>query len=154
MDQENISLQEALQQHLLENGFPPDGRESERWAVVRVGPFPVCLPNIKARRRAIAIHDFNHLLAGYGHDAVGESEISAWELDGGCKGYWVAWLLDWVAIVLGFCTAPERLLRAFARRRRTGNLYGADINALLQGPVERVRPELRLDREYSVRGAM
>ena len=151
MGQENVTLKEALQQHLVENGFPPDGGASEKWAVVRVGPIPVCFPNINARRKATAIHDFNHLLAGYGHDAVGEAEISAWELGGGCKSYWVAWLLDWGALVLGVFTAPGRLLRAFARGRRTGNLYGADISALLHRPVEEVRHDLGLDREYSVR---
>ena len=151
MDPENLSLQEALQKHLLENGFPPDGGASGKWAVVRVGPIPMCLPNIDARRKATAIHDFNHLIAGYGHDAVGEAEISAWELGGGCRSYWVAWLLDWGALVLGIFSAPSRLLRAFARGRRTGNLYSTDIDTYLQQPVEQVRRNMGLDREYPIR---
>jgi hypothetical protein len=151
VDRDSISLQEALRQHLLDNGLPADGGVSEKWAVVRVGPIPVCFPNIKARRKATALHDLNHLLSGYGHDAVGEAEISAWELGGGCKSYWVAWLLDWGAIVLGIFTAPGRLLRAFARGRRTGNLYGADINSLLQRTVHEVTHDMGLDLEYPVR---
>ena len=151
MDRGDISLQEALEQHLLENGFPADGGATERWAVVRVGPIPVCFPNISARRKANPVHDLNHLLAGYGHDALGEAEISAWELGGGCKSYWVAWMLGCGAIVLGIFTAPGRLLRAFARGRRTGNLYGTDIEALRQRPLEQVRHDLGLDHEYPIR---
>lgn len=153
MDQDSISLQEALQQHFQEHGFPADGGLNEKWAVVRVGPVPVCFPNIKARRKATRIHDFNHLLAGYGHDAVGEAEISAWELGGGCKGYWVAWVLDWGAIVLGIFATPGRLLRAFARGRRTGNLYGKNVDVLLHEPVDQVRRDLGLDREYPIRAS-
>lgn len=151
MDRDSISLRDALRRHLLEEGFPADGGMNEKWGVVRVGPVPVCIPNIPARRRATPIHDLNHVLAGYGHDAVGEAEIGAWELGGGCGDYWVAWVLNWAAMLLGLVTAPGRLLQAFARGRQSGNLYGAAVEALLDLPVEVVRHELHLDREHPVR---
>ena len=53
---------------------------SDKWALVRVGPVPVGIPNVAARRRATPIHDLNHLVSGYGHDAMGEAENAAWEL--------------------------------------------------------------------------
>ena len=151
MDPVSTSLREALERHLLEHGFPPDGGAGEKWGVVRIGPVPVCVPNIPARRRATAVHDLNHVLAGYGHDAVGEAEIGAWELGGGCGRYWVAWILNWSAMVLGLFTAPGRLLRAFARGRQSGNLYGADVDAALDEPVEAVRHALGLDGVHPVR---
>jgi hypothetical protein len=147
----SISLQEAVLQHLRDSGFPADGGINEKWVVVGAGPIPLCFPNTRARRKATPIHDFNHLISGYGHDAVGEAEIGAWELGGGCKKYWAAWVLNWAALLPGVLRAPGRLLRAFARGRRTGNLYGADLDAVGRQPVEEVRTRLGLDKEYPVR---
>jgi hypothetical protein len=147
VDRSDITLREALQRHLAEHGFPPDGGLSEKWGVVRVGPIPMCIPNIKARRRAIPIHDLNHVLSGYGHDAIGEAEIGAFELGGGCKTYWVAWMLNWGALLLGI-TKPKRLFAAYVRGRRTGNLYGKDVGALLDRPYARARTELGFDEKY------
>jgi hypothetical protein len=143
----DITLREALQNHLAEQGFPPDGGLSEKWGVVRIGPIPVCIPNIKARRRATPIHDLNHLLSGYGHDAMGEAEIGAFELGGGCKTFWVAWMLNWGALLLGI-TRPKRLFAAFVRGRRTGNLYGMDVEAVLDWPYARVLTEFRFDEKH------
>jgi hypothetical protein len=86
-------------------------------------------------------------LSGYGHNAIGEAEISAFELGGGCKTYWMAWMLDWSALLLGV-TRPKRLLAAFVRGRRTGNLYGKDAKALLDTPLTQVRADLGLDDQY------
>jgi hypothetical protein len=147
MDPSDITLRETLQRHLAENGFPADGGLSERWGVVRVGPIPLCIPNTKGRRRATPIHDLNHVLSGYGHDAIGEAEISAFELGGGCKKFLVAWMLDWGALLLGI-TRPKRLFAAFVRGRRTGNLYGKDAEALLDMPLVQVRADLGFDNEH------
>jgi hypothetical protein len=146
-----ISLEEAVARHLRDSGFPADGGINERWVTVAVGPVSLCFPNIKARREAVEVHDYNHVLSGYGHDDVGEAEIGAWELGGGCKNLWVAWILNWAALVPGAVKAPGRLLKAFARGRRTGNLYGADLDGLRGQPVEEVRALLGLDQAYSVR---
>lgn len=150
MDQ-SISLRDAVAQHLRDSGLPEDGGVEEKWVTVAVGPLPFCFPNIEARRKAVPAHDYNHVLSGYGHDDVGEAEISAWELGGGCKNLWVAWILDWAALVPGAVKAPGRLLSAFARGRRTGNLYGADLLGLGDQSVEDVRKMLGLDLEYRVR---
>lgn len=150
MDQ-GISLQEAVARHLRDSGFPADGGVNEKWVAVGFGPISFCFPNIDARRKAVPIHDYNHVLSDYGHDDVGEAEIGAWELGGGCKNLWVAWVLNWSALVPGAMKSPGRVLRAFARGRRTGNLYGADLDGLRDKPVEEVRTLLGLDQEYEVR---
>ncbi|MHB8681580.1 MAG: hypothetical protein ACYDA2_05740 [Acidimicrobiales bacterium] len=151
MDSHDISLAVALERHLVESGFPSDGGLDEKWVVVGLGPIPLCFPNTKARRRATLVHDLNHVISGYGHDMVGEAEIAAWELGGGCKNYWAAWFLNWAALVPGLATAPVRMLKAFGRGRRTGNLYGTEIDAMRVQPVEEVRKALRLDHEFSLR---
>ncbi|MGH9917918.1 MAG: hypothetical protein ACRD6W_03455 [Nitrososphaerales archaeon] len=151
MDRAPVSLREAVEQHLAAGGFPPDGGINEKWVVVGVGPVPFCFPNTRARRKATPIHDLNHGLSGYGHDLVSEAETGACELGGGCKNYSAAWRLDWAVLVPGLFTAPGRMLKAFARGRRTGNLYGAEIDAVLGEPLDAVRRSLGLDREYPVR---
>lgn len=151
MGQDGISLQKAVERHLLEHGFPADGGINDKWVSVGVGPIPLCFPNTKARRKAAPIHDLNHVLSGYGHDAIGEAEIGAWELGGGCKSYWAAWVLNWAAVVPGVVVAPRRMLRAFSRGRRTGNLYGADSDAVRQKPVKELREAMGLEHEYPIR---
>lgn len=151
MDPDSVSLQQAVELHLAENGFPPDGGIDKRWVTVGLGPIPICFPNTKARRKAVPFHDSNHVLSGYGHDALGEAEIGAWELGGGCKKYWAAWVLNWSALLPGVARAPGRLVRAFARGRRSGNLYGAELDLICHRSVAELRQELGLNVEHPVR---
>lgn len=142
---DEITLGEALRQHLVENGFAPDGGLSDRWTFVRFGPIPICIWNTRARKRAAPYHDLNHVVSGYGNDAVGEAEIGAWELASGCGRYLAAWVLNWSALLLGL-RSPRRVFAAFCRGRRTRNLYDADLGRLLEMPLRAVRSELALDR--------
>ena len=139
MKQEQSSLRAAVESHLAEEGFGPDGGISERWAVTRVGPIPICIPNTATRRRAVPYHDANHVLSGYEHDLIGESEIGAWELGGGCRSYVAAWVLNWSALVPGLALAPKRMFRAFVRGRHTRNLYGFDLDEVKELPLGDLR---------------
>lgn len=65
------TLREVLAQHLADNGFRADLHD--KWAVIRVGPIPMCITNVAARRRAVPYHDLNHVVSGYGHDGLGEA---------------------------------------------------------------------------------
>lgn len=150
MDADSLALKDALERHLAENGFSPDGGLNEKWVAVRFGPLPLCFPNVAIRRRAVPAHDLNHVVSGYGHDDLGEAEIGAWELGSGCKGYLAAWVLNWSALPLGW-RSPRRMLAAFARGRHTRNLYGTDLNSVLDLPVGVVRSELGLDGDYRTR---
>jgi hypothetical protein len=146
-----LTLREALQNHLAEEGFPADGGNSERWVPVRVGPLVVCLPNLPVRQKATLPHDLNHVVSGYGHDLLGEAEIGAWELGGGCGRYVAAWVLTASALIPGFAMAPRRMFAAFVRGRHTGNLLSRDYTELLDLPLDDVRTSLGLDRTYSSR---
>lgn len=151
MGHDGISLLEAVERELVESGLPADGGINDRWVSVAVGPIPLCFPNSNVRRKAAPIHDLNHVLSGYGHDVLGEAEISAWELGGGCRNYWAAWVLGCAALVPGMLESPARVLRAFVRGRRTGNLYGADLDTVRLQPVGELRKMLGLDVEYPIR---
>jgi hypothetical protein len=137
--EQRTTLGEAVERHLHDEGFPPDGGLSARWGVARVGPVPICVPNTAVRRKAIPYHDANHVISGYSHDAIGEAEIAAWELGSGCKGYVASWVLNWASLVPGLTKAPNRLYRAFVRGRHTRNLYGIDLKLVRDAHVEEVR---------------
>lgn len=145
MNDDELTLRQALARHLADNGFAPDGGLNDKWTFVRFGPIPVCIWNTPARRRAAPYHDPNHVVSGYGNDAVGEAEIGAWELASGCKRYLAAWVLNWSALLLGF-RSLRRAFAAFVRGRRTRNLYDADLERLFDMPLHVVRAELGLDR--------
>lgn len=147
MDDGDVTLRQALRIHLAENGFPPDGGMSKKWEVVWAGPVPIGLPNIAARRRATPIHDLNHLVSGYGHDAMGEAENAAWELGGGCRDYVAAWVLNYGALGLGMFHSPKRAFAAFVRGRRSRNLYGIELDSVIDLPLSTVRSLLGLDDE-------
>jgi hypothetical protein len=145
MDRDATPLREALRLHFAEYGFPPDGGISRKWEVVWIGPIPIGLPNTASRRRATPIHDLNHVVSGYGHDDMGEAEVAAWELGGGCRDYLAAWVLNCGALGLGIFRSPHRLLTAFVRGRRSHNLYGVRLDQVLDLPLSTVRAQLGLD---------
>lgn len=145
MNQQQATLRSAVASHLVEEGFGDDGGVNERWAVTRVGPVPICIPNMAMRRKAVPHHDANHVISGYDHDLIGESEIGAWELGGGCRRYVAAWVLNWSALVPGLVLSPRRMFRAFVRGRHSGNLYGHDLDDVRDLSLDDVRRLCALD---------
>jgi len=148
MDGDTVTLREALRDHLEESGFPADLGNTERWVTIRIGPIPFCLPNLPIRQRAMLPHDLNHVVSGYGHDLVGESEVGASEIGGGCGRFLAAWVLAWSVITPGAVVAPKRIFDAFVRGRHTGNLFSRDLDSLLERTVPQVQAELALDRPH------
>jgi hypothetical protein len=56
----------------------------------------------------------------------------------------VAWVLDLVALAIGFVIAPRRTWQAFVRGHRSGNLYGSASfdESLLDRTVDELRREV------------
>ena len=134
------SVREALAEHLAASGLPPDAGDSDPFAVVKIFCLPYPIPNTRARKRAVRIHDLNHLVSGYQTDRIGELEISAWELaSGGCRDYAAAWVLDLAGLLGGLIVAPKRMVRAFLAGRRQQNLYGFEYEELLNLTVDDAR---------------
>jgi hypothetical protein len=132
------TLSTALAEHFVAAGIPPDGGDSEHFTVVRIiANIPYPIPNTAARKRAVKIHDFNHIVNGYATDTVGELEISAWELaSGGCQRFTAAWVLDLGGLIGGLMVAPRRTYRAFVRGRRQQNLYSVPLETLQSMPFD------------------
>lgn len=146
MDADPSTLLAARERYLRDNGF--DASYEERWVKLKAGRVTFWLPNAPGRVRAVKLHDLHHLVTGYATDWTGEAEIAAWELASGCGAYGWAWALNLSALPIGLVLAPRRMLHAYARGRRSRNLYrsGAVVDdALLARPVGELRAELGLD---------
>ncbi|MBX3160103.1 MAG: hypothetical protein KF773_29310 [Deltaproteobacteria bacterium] len=139
------TLRTAREQYWAENDFGADGGDSLKWVTVKAFGIPFKIPNTEGRRRAVRVHDLHHVVTGYKTDLRGEAEIGAWELATGCFRRPAAFVLNLLVISFGFFLAPRRLVRAWARGRRSRNLYGVPYDdALLAQTVEATRRGLGL----------
>jgi hypothetical protein len=114
--------------------------------VLRLWRIPLAFPNTEGRRRAVRFHDLHHVLTEYPTTWRGEFEIAAWEVAGGIRRYWVAWLLDLLGFACGLVVFPRAVYRAFVRGRHSTNLYG-DVwdESILSRCVGELRRRLKLD---------
>jgi len=85
MSQDATLIRDALAHHYVAHGLPLDGGASNPWFNMRIGPLTLRLPNPPARRRAVVMHDINHLVTGYNTTfSEGEMAIAAFEVGAGC----------------------------------------------------------------------
>lgn len=140
------TLREARGRYFEENGFGPDGGYAKKWVKLELGPVPLAIPNTASRVRAVRFHDLHHVLTGYATDWRGEAQISAWEIGSGCADMWAAWLLNLQGLLIGIAVDLRATVRAFARGRRTRNLYRESFgDSLLSQSVAEMRRRLSLD---------
>jgi hypothetical protein len=151
-----MTVGEALERHYSLHGLPADGGAHATWFRVRLGPVSIPLPNPPARRRAVFLHDVNHLLTGY--DTVfsdGELSIAAFEVGTGCGRVWVAWFINLFLMAIGTLLRPRAVVRAFIRGRRSDSIYRRrDSREFWRDrSVDDVRAALRVDSDDSPRTA-
>ena len=115
-------VRDARARYFADNGFSEAGNNA-RWVVIALGPLAIVFPNTRARRRALRLHDLHHVATDYPTSFIGELEISAWEIGAGCGKYLAAWYFSLAGAMTGLVVAPRRVLRAFARGRRSRTLY-------------------------------
>lgn len=134
------TVREGRDRYLASNSLSLDSYD-ERGFPVYVGRWAVRLPN----PGLLHLHDLHHVVTGYGTGLVGEAEISAYELRGGCRSF-VVHLLCFGAILCALFVAPRRILRAWRRARGARTLYYTDIpyEALLGMSVAELRRHLNV----------
>jgi hypothetical protein len=95
----------------------------------------------------LPVHDLHHVVTGYRTGLVGEAEISAYELRGGC-GSFMIFILCIGAIFFGLFVAPKRIWKAWRNSRGAHNLYHTHIpyDSLLEMSVGDLRQHLGLPR--------
>ncbi len=146
---EDKTIKELLPGFYKEYNLGMDGGQSSSFVRVEVTKkITLYIPNFKARRKAVIKHDIHHIVTGYRSTFKGESEIGAWEIGSGCKHYWAAWVLDASGFMTGIVFNLWGVLKAFARGRRTRNLYYDDISTeeALNMKVSELKKCLSLDK--------
>lgn len=120
----NKTIEELLPEFYEENNLGAEGgMNSSSVRIEMAKNLVLYFPNFSARRKAVLKHDIHHLITDYPSTFTGETEISAWEIASGCKKYWAAWVLDISGMMMGIFFNFWGVLKAFARGRRTKNLY-------------------------------
>mgnify|MGYP004248651059 CR=1 FL=1 len=121
---------------------------TDRWIKLSLGRINVYLPNLPARKRAVGLHDIDHVLTEYDATWRGEFEIAAFELGMGLGRYWFGWFIHCQTLLLGATLSPSASLASYARGRRChGSLFGRDgvDDALLETTIGELRAEIGLD---------
>ena len=122
-----MTIATAVERYMEINGFTRE-EYTAKSVPVKVGPLLIRLPNGPARQRAIAQHDVHHVLTGYHTDLIGEAEIGAFELRGGCTSFFL-WMINLAAVVAGLFISPRRVLAAFRSARGAKTLYALELGA-------------------------
>src|SRR5215207_7574608 len=147
-----LTLGEARARLFALGGLGEDGGYGDAWVVLKLWRVPLAFPNTEGRRRAVRFHDLHHVLTEYPTTWRGEFEIAAWEVAGGIRRYWVAWLLDLLGFACGLVVFPRATYRAFVRGRHSTNLYGDEWDESILGRrVGELRGRLGLDVEEEAR---
>jgi len=138
----SMTVREARAHYFEDNHFGVDGGYGDKWVKLKLGPIPLVIPNTASRKVAVRYHDLHHIVTGYRTDWVGEFEISAWEIGSGCKDMIAAWVLNWGGMMGGIYLCPRRCLQAYVRGCNTQNLYGYELEPLLQETVGDLRERM------------
>lgn len=144
---EQKTPRQILSQFYIDNNLPPDGGQSCSSVKIELTKkISFYFPNFDERRRAVIKHDIHHLVTGYKTNITGESEISAWEIGSNCKTYWAAFLIDTSGLMIGLPFNFWGVLKAFAKGRKTKNLYHDTISMeeSLDMPIEELKIHLGL----------
>jgi hypothetical protein len=137
------TVRAARARFFARNGWAADGGYDDEWAEADFGVVRYRVPNTRARRAALRVHDVHHVLTGYDTDWRGEAEISAWELGSGVGRYPYAWLIALWGLFTGLVALRRETFLAFVRGRRSHNLLSRSFDeAWLDEPVASLRARL------------
>jgi hypothetical protein len=145
---ETHTPRELLPEFYKQYELGEDGGQSSPY--VRIGltkKLVLYCPNFDIRREAVFKHDVHHIVTGYTSTLKGETEIGAWEIASGCRRYWIAFVLDMSAVMMGTLFNPIGVYKAFVKGRRTRNLYTDTYTdeQLMDMPVRDIKRSLLLD---------
>ena len=146
---DNSTPRQLLPDFYKQYGLDNDGGQNSPYVRIEFSKhFALYFPNFDARRKAVFKHDVHHIATGYRSTFKGETEIGAWEIASGCRRYWVAFVLDMSALMVGLLFNPVGVYKAFVRGRRTLNLYRDDLadEVIMDMPVSMIRDRLLLNK--------
>jgi hypothetical protein len=137
------TVRQARAAFFRREGLPADGGYDDTWFDAAFGPVQYRIRNFQMRADALSRHDIHHALTGYATDWRGEVQINAWELGAGIGSQAWAWVIMLMGVFLGAVLAPAQTLAAFARGRRSRNLYAGPVpDDLLERDLDGLAEEL------------
>lgn len=147
-----MSMREARDSYFKANGFSADAYSAPTFTLKLLG-IPLTFPSTANRKKALPLHDFHHILTGYGTNWIGEAEIGAWELRAGCTSLVTYWL-NGSGVILGLFISPRRVWRAFRAARGQRTLYRETepYASLLEMTVDSLWRKLGIPPEGLVHG--
>jgi hypothetical protein len=141
-----ITVKEARDLHFKNHGLPLDGGYNDVWVVLTFGFLTFYIPNTRARKKAVPLHDIHHIVTGYASTPIGEAEISAWELAAGIYDKHFARFINLAALLYGFILFPKRTFTAYLRGRNSHTLYNTPFSeALLNEKLKTIQKKLLPD---------
>jgi hypothetical protein len=134
----NETVKTLRDHYLAENSFGVESYRVKGFPVF-VGKWTVFLPN----PGQLKFHDLHHVVTGYGTGLVGEAEISAYELRGGCHSLLI-FIFCAGAIFFAMFVSPKRVRAAWKQAKGTRTLYdyGIPYSELLEMEVGDLRRRL------------
>ena len=137
------TIREARQQFFRTEGLPADGGYTDPWFDASFGPVSYRIRNFDLRADALMRHDVHHTLTGYATDWRGEVEINAWEFGAGLGNQPWGWVIMLMGFFFGVLLSPAATFQAFARGRRSTNLYRGPLDPdILERDLDSVRASL------------
>lgn len=144
---DSLLVGEARDLYFAANGFSIRDYEAPTFAIGILG-LRLKLPNTRARKRAIPLHDLHHVLTGFGTDWIGEAEVGAWELRAGCNSF-ITYFLNGSGVIIGLFISPGRVWRALRAARGQRTLYRdpTPYERLLRMTVGELRARIGIGRQ-------
>lgn len=150
----SLTIGQAREIYFQNSGFD-ESSYTDKWVRLPVWKGAIYLPNLAPRRKAVPLHDIDHILTEYATDWPGEWQISSYELGTGCGKYWIGWLINLQAVVIGALVTPRACIRALARGRASRGVYRylshesllrenlGELRKKTTAPIDIIRPSFK-----------
>ena len=110
-----MTIKDKLSQFYLDNRIPEEGGVNDKTFTMAVFCITLTLPNPEFRRKAIHIHDIQHILHNKTTSWKGEAFISGWEISTGIwKNFLLGFLSSW-AIGYSLWLYPKEIFKGYKK---------------------------------------
>ena len=110
-----MTIEKLLNEFYSKNGIPKDGGVDDSTFEFKAFGLKLILPNPKFRRKAVYIHDIQHVLHNCDTSWKGESFIAGWEISTGMWRYFLLSFLSLWAMGYGLWQYPKSVFLGFKK---------------------------------------
>lgn len=134
-------ISEKLQQFYNNNNLDKNGGEDNNFFTMKFRLFSLKLPNSNFRKKAVYIHDIQHILFDCDITWKGESFIAGWEVATGIWKHFPISIMALWATGFSFLNYPKEVIKGYKTGLKYHGIIDLNISkqAILKLPVEDVR---------------